>query len=163
MVRGGVNGADHGALGAVVGVANATNPLYGVGVTGANVKIAVEHGDVEAAAEGVTKLVLTGVTAVVAATAGGAPARGPPATLELALQVQGNTPVWHQAVTLLETAEGPTLVAGGETDLSAAQKALAGSLGLTPVPDLPGAHAEQTAIQGAAVLGLTPTKGVVTV
>src|ERR1700678_3158152 len=74
MVRGGVNGADHGALGAVVGVANATNPLYGVGVTGANVKIAVEHGDVEKAAEGVTSLVLTGVSVVVAAKLGAAEA-----------------------------------------------------------------------------------------
>ena len=38
--------------------------------------------------------------------------------------------------------------------LSVAQKALAERLGLTPVPDMPGFHAEQTVIQGAAEMGL---------
>jgi hypothetical protein len=46
--------------------------------------------------------------------------------------------------------------------LSQAQKALANQLGLTPVKDLPGFHAEQTVINGAADLGLTPRNGVAT-
>jgi hypothetical protein len=65
----------------------------------------------------------------------------------------------NRTITVLETAEGPTLVAGGASDLSAAQIAAARRLGLTPVPQMPGFHAEKTAIAGAGELGLTPTRG----
>ncbi|MEO7592920.1 MAG: hypothetical protein ABI134_17015 [Byssovorax sp.] len=85
-----------------------------------------------------------------------------PATLDLAMQVQGRVPLSAQTVTVLETAEEHTLVAGGAADLSAAQKEVAQRLGLTVVPDMPGFHAGETVINGAGQLGLTPTKGVVT-
>ena len=90
-----------------------------------------------------------------------AEAVGPKATLDLALEIQGSTPLSAQTVALLETAEGPTLVGGGSADLSAEQIALAQSRGLTPT-SLPGFHAEQTVINGAGELGLTPTSGVAT-
>jgi hypothetical protein len=97
---------------------------------------------------------------------GGGPAEaaaeaGPKATLELAMEIQGSTPLSAQTVSLLETAEGPTLVGAGEADLSAQQVALAQSRGLTPTA-LEGFHAEQTVINGAGELGLTPTNGVAT-
>ena len=62
---------------------------------------------------------------------------------------------------MLETVEGPTLVAGGTTELSAAQVALSNELGLTVVGSA-GLHAEMAAISGASQLGLTPTAGVST-
>jgi hypothetical protein len=93
---------------------------------------------------------------------GAAQQRSLPATLDLAMQVQGRVPLSAQTVTVLETAEGHTLVAGGAADLTAAQKSVAKRLGLTVVPDMPGFHAEETVINGAGQLGLTPTKGVVT-
>ena len=93
-------------------------------------------------------------------------ATGPAATRELAQQIANiaRYPMkFKRTITLLETKEGPTLVAGGASDLSAAQTQLARELGLTPAPPLPGVHAEQTAIAGAGTLGLTPTRGVTTV
>jgi hypothetical protein len=68
-----------------------------------------------------------------------------------------------RAVAVIETQEGPTLVAGGETDLSALQKQVAELWGLTPVRDFPGRHAEPTAIAGAGDLNLTPTRGAVSI
>jgi len=50
---------------------------------------------------------------------------------------------FRRTVTVLETAEGPTLVAGGASDLSAAQIAAARRLGLTPTSPMPGFHAEK--------------------
>jgi hypothetical protein len=94
----------------------------------------------------------------------GATAEGPAATLELAQEIAnvGSYPMrFRGTISLLETAEGPTLVAGGGTDLSSAQIALAQKLGLTPITGL-GEHAEMTAISGARSLGLTPTSGVTT-
>ncbi len=87
--------------------------------------------------------------------------QGPAATEARAAQIQaaGPLPSRAQTVTLLETAEGPTLAAGGGTDLSPAQKAIAEQLGCTLVPDLPGLHAEETALTGAYHLGVTPTFG----
>jgi hypothetical protein len=63
---------------------------------------------------------------------------------------------------LVETRQGPTLVAGGASDLSAAQVQLARKLGLTQVSPMIGVHAEPTALFGAGELGLTPTRGVTT-
>jgi hypothetical protein len=78
------------------------------------------------------------------------------------LNLRGILPRTHgRPFALVETAEGPTLVAGGVRDLSAAQQALATSRGLTPVA-LEGFHAEKTLIHAAGELGLTPTRGVAT-
>jgi hypothetical protein len=92
------------------------------------------------------------------------PERGPKATLELARQIAAASgkPPWAQTVSLLETAEGPTLVGAGGQDLTVAQKALAEELGLTIANDLPGYHAEETVIEAAGQRGLTPTSGVAT-
>jgi hypothetical protein len=95
----------------------------------------------------------------------GATAEGPAATLELAQEIANveSYPMrFRRTIALLETAEGPTLVAGGGTDLSAAQIEMARQLGLTPVTGV-GEHAELTAIAGARSLGLTPTAGVTTI
>jgi hypothetical protein len=83
---------------------------------------------------------------------------GPAATLELAQQVAGvPTPFW-QTVALLETAEGPTLVAAsGGSALTAAQIAEAESVGLTVAESVPGLHAEEALINAAGNMGLTPT------
>jgi RHS repeat-associated protein len=91
--------------------------------------------------------------------------RGPKATQELAQEIAnaaGGSLRFRRTVALVETTQGPTLVAGGASDLSAAQKALAQQRGLTVVDDLPGADAEITAISGAGRLNLTPRRGVAT-
>jgi hypothetical protein len=89
--------------------------------------------------------------------------KGPAATLEVAQQVaRSGGGGWWRTVTVVETAEGPTLVGGGASDLTLAQKEVARQLGLTVVEDLPGAHAEVTVLQHAAKAGLTPTSGVST-
>jgi hypothetical protein len=90
--------------------------------------------------------------------ASGGGARGPAATLELAQEIATHP---KQTIAVMETVEGPTLVAGGVRDLSAAQEALATSRGLTPVA-LEGFHAEKTLIHAAGQGGLTPTRGVAT-
>ncbi len=90
--------------------------------------------------------------------------QGPSATFELARQIADVERVpmrFFRTISLLETAEGSTLVAGGSTDLSAAQISLAKELGLVPVA-APGLHAEMTAISGAVQLGLKPTMGIST-
>jgi tRNA(Arg) A34 adenosine deaminase TadA len=66
-----------------------------------------------------------------------------------------------RTIALLETVEGPTLIAGGTSELSVAQAALSSELGLTVVASA-GRHAEMAAISGAGGLGLTPTTGVST-
>ena len=114
-----------------------------------------------------------GLASVVGKSAGattaegaGVAAREPAATRGLAQQIANVERVplnFRRTIALLETKEGPTLVAGGATDLSAAQVQLAKQLGLTPAPPLPGVHAELTATTGAAKLNLTPTRGVTTV
>jgi len=94
----------------------------------------------------------------------GATAEGPAATFELAqtiANVERYPMRYLRTISLLETAEGPTLVAGGGTDLSAAQIAMARQVGLTPITGV-SEHAELTAISGARSLGLTPTAGVTT-
>lgn len=94
----------------------------------------------------------------------GATAEGPAATLALAQKianVESYPMSFRRTISLLETAEGPTLVAGGGSELSPAQIATAQRLGLTPITGL-GGHAEMTAISGARSLGLTPTAGVTT-
>ena len=88
--------------------------------------------------------------------------RGPRATRQLAQEIANVESVpmsFNRTVTVLETAEGPTIVAGGASDLSSAQAAAARRLGLTPAPPMPGFHAEKTAISAAGELGLTPTRG----
>jgi hypothetical protein len=94
---------------------------------------------------------------------GAATPRGPAATLDLAQQVgrAGGGGPWR-TVSLLETGEGPTLVGGGASDLSLAQKAFAERLGLTVAGDMPGFHAEQTVLNAAGRMELTPTNGVAT-
>jgi hypothetical protein len=94
----------------------------------------------------------------------GATAEGPAATLGLAQEianVESYLMRFRRTISLLETAERPTLVAGGGTGLSPAQVAMARQLGLTPITGV-GGHAEMTAISGARSLGLTPTAGVTT-
>jgi RHS repeat-associated protein len=98
----------------------------------------------------------------IAEVAGPSLARGPAASLNLAMQIQGNIPLSAQSVTLLETQEGPTLVAAGASDLTLAQKVLAEEMGLTVVSKVIGDHAEQSVIEAAAALNYTPTIGVVT-
>jgi RHS repeat-associated protein len=88
--------------------------------------------------------------------------KGPTATDELAAEIRGNTPYSKQAIALLETEEGPTLVGGGERDLSAAQVQRALDRGLVPSA-LFEAHAEETVINGAGEFGLRPTNGYVTI
>ncbi len=68
----------------------------------------------------------------------------------------------RRTVVVLETREGRTLVAGGKSDLSGAQKTLATELGLTVVRGVPGEDAEISAIMGAARLGLKPMRGATT-
>lgn len=119
---------------------------------------------------GGSNVVLRGAPVVVAtegAAAVEAPlvARGPAATRELATEIANveTLPMnVKRTVVVIETAEGPTIVAGGASDLSAAQIAAARAKGLTPVPAMPGAHAEVTGVFGAGELGLTPTRGVTT-
>jgi len=97
------------------------------------------------------------------AVEGAVVARGPAATLELAQQVaKAGGGGWWRTVSVMETAEGPTLVGGGASDLSVAQKAFAERLGLTVAEDMAGAHAEATVLQSAANRGLTPVRGVST-
>ncbi|WP_375784009.1 RHS repeat-associated core domain-containing protein [Bradyrhizobium sp. Pha-3] len=94
----------------------------------------------------------------------GAETAGPQATLALARQVANaaTAPMNNlRTIAVLETVEGPTLVAGGTTELSAAQVGLANELGLTVVESA-GRHAEMAAISAAGRLGLTPTVGVTT-
>jgi len=91
--------------------------------------------------------------------------RGPAATRDLAQKVAAaeRGPMrFMRTVTVLETKEGPTLVAGGASDLSPGQVEVARSLGLTPAPPMPGIHAEPNAIFGAGELGLTPVRGATT-
>lgn len=103
------------------------------------------------------------VDAAAAPTVGAAFPRGPPATRDLAMQVaKVEKRPWVRTVTVLETREGPTLVSGGMSDLSAAQEQLARGLGLTPAPADPELHAEPTPIFGAGKMGLTPTRGATT-
>ncbi|MEO7590568.1 MAG: RHS repeat-associated core domain-containing protein, partial [Byssovorax sp.] len=122
------------------------------------------HGDHSEAMAGAFGTVV--LTAIMPGEGSVVEAAGPAATRELAQQIANvaRFPMnFKRTITLLETEEGPTLVAGGATDLSATQIQLARQLGLTPAPPLPGVHAEQTAIAGAGTLGLTPTRGVTTV
>jgi hypothetical protein len=105
-----------------------------------------------------------GIAGAGAVGAFGAGSVAPEATLALARQIANATasPMNNlRTVALLETAEGSTLVAGGTSELSAAQTALARNLGLTVVESA-GRHAEMAAISGASQLGLTPTAGVST-
>jgi hypothetical protein len=162
----------------VVGAINSLNPLYAIAKGGLETYRAAEKGDFEAAGEkGVVTAIVTAVTVVgviqgLSSLGGSASemgaasaARGPAATRELAQQIANveRFPMNHRrTVSVLETAEGPTLVAGGATDLSASQIAAAQKMGLTPVSPMPGFHAEKTVITGAGELGLTPTKGVTT-
>jgi RHS repeat-associated protein len=72
----------------------------------------------------------------------------------------GSAPT-RQTVSVLRTAESEILVGGGKRDLNPMQRALAESMGLTPVK-LAGVDAEGTVLQGAVRLKLTPTFGVAT-
>jgi hypothetical protein len=159
----------------LVGALNAVNPLYHVGRGAADTTLAIDPDDYRTAgAAGTKTMVLAAATvfgmgrglgaAEGSAVAAGA-VRGAGATRELAQHIANVERVpmnFRRTVVLVETAEGPTLVAGGASDLSAAQIAAAQRLGLTPAPPMPGVHAEPTAIFGAGELGLTPTCGVTT-
>ncbi|XXT23290.1 RHS repeat-associated core domain-containing protein [Sorangium sp. So ce429] len=157
--------------GGVLGALNAVNPLYHIGQGAADTALAIGRGDYrEAGAAGTKTMILAAATVFGAGRGLGAAAestaaevvRGPAATRALAQQIANveRAPMnFNQTVTVLETAEGPTLVAGGASDLSAAQIAEAQRLGLLPAPPMPGFHAEKTAFAGAGELGLTPTRG----
>ena len=95
------------------------------------------------------------------AAAGGALGAG---TLpERAAQIHGALDPIAQAqrtTAVLRTTEGIDIIAGGGRDLTAAQRALLGPRELAAA--LPGAHAEITALEFAAKLGLTPQSMAVT-
>ncbi|XXY20353.1 RHS repeat-associated core domain-containing protein [Sorangium sp. So ce216] len=159
---------EDGLLGAV----NAVNPLYHIGRGTADTARAIGGEDYRAAGAAGTKTLFLaaatvfgagrGLAAAEESAAAAGAARGPAATRALAEQIAGveSFPLnVRRTVTVLETSEGPTLVAGGASDLSAVQFAEARRLGLTPTAPMPGFHAEKTAIAGAGDLGLTPTRG----
>jgi hypothetical protein len=133
-----------------------------------NIQDLVEHHPRAAIISGSVGLAIPFVLAVAIALPellGAGAAEGPAATLALAQRIANveRYPMrFKRTIALLKTAEGPTLVAGGGTDLSPAQIAMARQLGLTPVTGV-GEHAELTAISGARSLGLTPTAGVTTI
>lgn len=86
-----------------------------------------------------------------------------PATQELADEIaKKGLPRSRQTVVLIETKQGPTIVAAGGPDLTAAQKQLAREKGLLIAEDMPGFHAEITGIATAGEKGLLPTRGVAT-
>jgi len=87
-----------------------------------------------------------------------------PATQELAQELlqAGKLKPGQQTVSLIETANGPTIASGGAIDLNAAKKSFARSRGLLVARDLPGVHAELTGIATAGERGLLPTRGVAT-
>ncbi|CAN5807352.1 hypothetical protein BH09MYX1_BH09MYX1_35040 [soil metagenome] len=138
----------------------------GVGVVGPTALVATTNLQIAVAVHAPWTVRVVGAgTTIVAALNGnslqGPTVRGPPATIDLAMKIQGDTPLSRQTIALLETAEGPTLVGGGSADLTEAQIAVAEAHGLTPTA-LPDFHAEQTVINGAGEMGLTPTNGVAT-
>jgi RHS repeat-associated protein len=155
-----------GALVALPGMVIGGLSTGGVGLIGGATTVVVpaaEAASVVAVAAGTPagKAVLEEVGEI-AEGAGPVLTRGPEASLDLALKIQGNVPLGAQTVSLLETQEGPTLVSAGAADLSLAQKLLAENSGLTVVSNALQDHAEQAAIEGAAALNLTPTIGVAT-
>nr|MCU0686482.1 polymorphic toxin-type HINT domain-containing protein [Polyangiaceae bacterium] len=77
------------------------------------------------------------------------------------VQLAGKMPRWHQTVSVLKTAEGKLLVGAGRSDLNEAQIAAAKNLGLMPTA-LKKAHAEQTVLQAARDMKLTPQVGAAT-
>ncbi|WP_441289865.1 RHS repeat domain-containing protein [Sorangium sp. KYC3313] len=159
-----------------LGALNAVNPLYEIGRHGADTALAIDRSDYRAAGSAGVKTILLGAATVYGAgrglgalaegsTAAAGAARAASAARELAQHIANVERVpmnFRRTVALVETAEWPTLVAGGASDLSAAQIAAAQKLGLTPVHPMPGVHAEPTAIFGAGKLGLTPTRRVTT-
>ncbi|QDV48208.1 hypothetical protein Enr17x_02190 [Gimesia fumaroli] len=93
----------------------------------------------------------------------GAVTKSIPATKELADEIASvGLPRSRQTVVLIETAEGKTIIAAGGPDLTAAQKTLARGKGLLVADDLPGFHAEMTAVATAGEKGLLPIRGVTT-
>jgi hypothetical protein len=131
------------------------NMQYGcLGVAAAALTVAGGAVILEAVGYGAT---LSGTSA----SAGLGAVEGPAATLQAAEAILGTVPKSAQAIAILETQEGITLVGGGVADLSAAQIAVAEQAGLRVVA-MAGEHAEVTVIQAAAELGLKPTFGVVT-
>jgi hypothetical protein len=91
-----------------------------------------------------------------------------PATHELAEDIAKaglkDGQVWRkdwQTVTLLETADGKTIVAAGKRDLTEAQKKRAREKGLLVAADYPEAHAEITAFVDACKRNSRPTRGVI--
>ena len=88
---------------------------------------------------------------------------GSSAMLDMAQQIaKAGGGGWWRTVSVMETAEGETIVGGGGSDLNIAQKELARQFGLTVAEDAPGLHAEETVLQHAMKNGLTPTRGVAT-
>ncbi|WP_437744453.1 hypothetical protein WMF39_05260 [Sorangium sp. So ce1504] len=124
----------------LVGALNAVNPLYHIGRGAADTALAIDRDDYRTAgAAGTKTMVLAAATvfgmgrglgaAEGSAVAAGA-VRGAGATRELAQHIANVERVpmnFRRTVVLVETAEGPTLVAGGASALSAAQIAAGGS------------------------------------
>jgi hypothetical protein len=93
-------------------------------------------------------------------------AKGPEATYELAMQIQGNVPLDAQTINILETT-GPTIVtANSGRPLTDLQIATARELGMLPGVDLGGeTHAELNGLFTAGELynrGVVPIRGVTT-
>ncbi len=85
------------------------------------------------------------------------------ATIQLADEIAScGLPSSKQSVALIETDGGPTIVAAGGPDLTAAQKLFAHENGLSIAGDAPGIHAEVKGVFAAGDQGLIPTRGVVT-
>lgn len=85
--------------------------------------------------------------------------KGPPATLESAIEIYGLQGNRQQTVTLLETNQGPTFI-GAQPDLTPAQVRAAVEKGFVPSLDLPGVHGEGTTVNTAEQLGFEPKSGV---
>jgi hypothetical protein len=154
------------AVGAGSGVASGVTQrlLESAGQSAGTLKEVVVDATVGAVTAGAAKGVMAVGKAVVdrVATRLAPAVKGPPASRELAQSIANveKFPMnFKRTVAVLETREGPTLVSGGASDLSAAQEEFARKLGLTPVPKMPGYHAEPTSIYGAGDLGVTPTRG----
>jgi hypothetical protein len=91
---------------------------------------------------------------------------GPVATTDLAwviAEVESGPMRTSRTVHLMETVEGPTVVTGGASDLSAAQILEAERLGLTPAAPMPGEHAEITGLLNPPTASMfTPIRGTTT-
>lgn len=78
------------------------------------------------------------------------------------IQTAGGMPRSAQTVTINESTDGRLLATGGARDLTDAQKAFCQSKGILVADDLPGFHAEITAMSHVGDHGFVPSHGVTT-